>query len=123
MLGLEFDDVLIYNFFSNSPASLSAWRYTMGVPARTKQANVQQKPPPPPVLCSELKLLYVAVTRARRRCWIWDSGEVVDALKVSYKKKSYAQLISMKFSRSGVLDRSRTSRIRVCVTPGGPTCR
>ncbi|KAF8595241.1 P-loop containing nucleoside triphosphate hydrolase protein [Ceratobasidium sp. AG-I] len=71
--GLEFDDVLLYNFFSQSPAPASAWDYLLG--------NVRGNQAPPPVLCSELKLLYVAMTRARRRCWIWDSGEVISRLK------------------------------------------
>ncbi|KAJ1300868.1 hypothetical protein OPQ81_002507 [Rhizoctonia solani] len=71
--GLEFDDVLIYNFFSQSPAPIAAWEYISGT-TRWNQA-------PPPVLCSELKLLYVAVTRARRRCWIWDSGSLVEQLQ------------------------------------------
>ncbi|KAF8594602.1 P-loop containing nucleoside triphosphate hydrolase protein [Ceratobasidium sp. AG-I] len=78
--GLEFDDVLLYNFFSQSPASLSAWQYLLrGV--TPNQKSTQFSPPPPAVLCSELKLLYVAITRARRRCWIWDGGEVLSALK------------------------------------------
>ncbi|KAG8735089.1 hypothetical protein FRC10_011007 [Ceratobasidium sp. 414] len=74
--GLEFDDVLIYNFFSQSAAPPSAWDHLLGN-ARGNQA-------PPPVLCSELKLLYVAMTRARRRCWIWDSGELVSRLKTQW---------------------------------------
>ncbi|KAG8707146.1 hypothetical protein FRC11_007662, partial [Ceratobasidium sp. 423] len=71
--GLEFDDVLIYNFFSTSPAPPAAWEYISG--------TTRWSQPPPPVLCSELKLLYVAVTRARRRCWVWDSGTLVGHLQ------------------------------------------
>ncbi|EUC55290.1 glycosyl hydrolase family 39 domain protein [Rhizoctonia solani AG-3 Rhs1AP] len=74
--GLEFDDVLVYNFFSQSPAPIAAWEYLSG--------NTRWNQPPPPVLCSELKLLYVAVTRARRRCWIWDSGPLVDQLQTMW---------------------------------------
>ncbi|KAG8795770.1 hypothetical protein FRC12_009777 [Ceratobasidium sp. 428] len=74
--GLEFDDVLIYNFFSSSAAPLSAWEHLAGG-TRGNQA-------PPPVLCAELKLLYVAMTRARRRCWIWDSGELITKLKTQW---------------------------------------
>ncbi|KDN41117.1 hypothetical protein RSAG8_07671, partial [Rhizoctonia solani AG-8 WAC10335] len=70
--GLEFDDVLIYNFFSKSPAPVAAWEYISGT-TRWNQT-------PPPVLCSELKLLYVAVTQTRRRCWIWDSGPIITKL-------------------------------------------
>ncbi|CAE7144637.1 unnamed protein product [Rhizoctonia solani] len=74
--GLEFDDVLIYNFFSQSAAPATAWTHVMGT-ARGNQA-------PPPVLCSELKLLYVAATRARRRCWIWESDTAVSPLKTQW---------------------------------------
>ncbi|KAH7325422.1 hypothetical protein B0J17DRAFT_681298 [Rhizoctonia solani] len=77
--GLEFDDVLIYNFFSQSPAPVTAWEYLTGT-TRSNQS-------PPPVLCSELKSLYVAVTRARRRCWIWDSGPIIDELQVMWMKQ------------------------------------
>ncbi|KAG8731048.1 hypothetical protein FRC11_005260, partial [Ceratobasidium sp. 423] len=74
--GLEFDDVLIYNFFSQSVAPPAAWAHLLGN-ARGNQA-------PPPVLCSELKLLYVATTRARRRCWIWDSDDAISQLKTQW---------------------------------------
>ncbi|CAE6450559.1 unnamed protein product [Rhizoctonia solani] len=77
--GLEFDDVLVYNFFSQSPAPIAAWEYLSG--------NTRLNQPPPPVLCSELKLLYVAVTRARRRCWIWDSGPLVDQLQTMWMRQ------------------------------------
>ncbi|KAG8760322.1 hypothetical protein FRC11_000563 [Ceratobasidium sp. 423] len=36
---------------------------------------------PSPGLCSELKQLYVAVTRARHRCWLWDSGPIIEMMK------------------------------------------
>ncbi|CAE6528500.1 unnamed protein product [Rhizoctonia solani] len=77
--GLEFDDVLIYNFFSQSPAPIAAWEYLSG--------TTRWNQPPPPVLCSELKLLYVAVTRARRRCWVWDSGALVNQLQALWMKR------------------------------------
>ncbi|CEL56912.1 TPR and ankyrin repeat-containing protein 1 OS=Mus musculus GN=Trank1 PE=2 SV=3 [Rhizoctonia solani AG-1 IB] len=74
--GLEFDDVLIYNFFSQSAAPSAAWGYLAG--------NIRGNQAPPPVLCSELKLLYVATTRARRRCWIWDSDDAISQLKTQW---------------------------------------
>ncbi|ELU40337.1 glycosyl hydrolases family 39 domain-containing protein [Rhizoctonia solani AG-1 IA] len=46
----------------------------------------------PPVLCSELKLLYVAVTRARRRCWIWDSGILASQLQTEPASRVIGQL-------------------------------
>ncbi|THU96851.1 hypothetical protein K435DRAFT_754482 [Dendrothele bispora CBS 962.96] len=75
--GLEFNDVLLYNFFANSPAELSQWRVVLNalededlaVPDfdrnRSRYASI----------CSELKFLYVAITRARENIWIVDSSD------------------------------------------------
>ncbi|CAE6472733.1 unnamed protein product, partial [Rhizoctonia solani] len=82
--GLEFDDVLIYNFFSQSAAPPAAWAHLLGN-ARGNQA-------PPPVLCSELKLLYVATTRARRRCWIWDSDDAISQLKTEWTSRGLVRI-------------------------------
>ncbi|CAE6436866.1 unnamed protein product [Rhizoctonia solani] len=81
--GLEFDDVLIYNFFSESAAPPAAWAHLLGT-ARGNQA-------PPPVLCSELKMLYVATTRARRRCWIWDS-DAISQLKAQWVSRNLVKV-------------------------------
>ncbi|CAE6542887.1 unnamed protein product [Rhizoctonia solani] len=82
--GLEFDDVLIYNFFSQSAAPPAAWAHLLGT-TRGNQA-------PPPVLCSELKMLYVAATRARRRCWIWDSDTAISQLKTQWVNRSLVKI-------------------------------
>lgn len=34
-------------------------------------------------VCSELKFLYVGLTRARNHLWIWDSSPVAEFMKVS----------------------------------------
>ncbi|KAF8323810.1 hypothetical protein DL93DRAFT_2222704 [Clavulina sp. PMI_390] len=63
--GLEFDDVLLYNFFSSSPASTSKWRVVHSdVRDMDKYRTVE----------GELKRLYVALTRARYHCWIWEQA-------------------------------------------------
>ncbi|KAG8711949.1 hypothetical protein FRC08_015211 [Ceratobasidium sp. 394] len=77
--GLEFDDVLIYNFFTQSAASFEDWQFVTGLPEHKRKREHELVVPP--ALCLELKLLYVAITRARKRCWIWDSGETYDAMK------------------------------------------
>ncbi|KAG8706086.1 hypothetical protein FRC11_008525, partial [Ceratobasidium sp. 423] len=77
--GLEFDDVLLYNFFSSSE-SPEAWDFVHGVPLRVHRNDHDCIPPP--LLCAELKLLYVAITRARKHCWIWDHGHVHDAMQL-----------------------------------------
>jgi superfamily I DNA/RNA helicase len=85
--GLEFNDVLLYNFFSNSSASLSDWaavlseseldlsqsrlgHHRQGVLSqpRTDAAEIMD-------LCEDLKQLYVALTRARRRVIIFDDSD------------------------------------------------
>ncbi|KAG8738662.1 hypothetical protein FRC10_006609, partial [Ceratobasidium sp. 414] len=75
--GLEFDDVLIYNFFSHSTASVEDWQFISSPDDQSSKSELAA----PPVLCMELKMLYVAMTRARKRCWIWDSGEVANEMK------------------------------------------
>ena len=69
---------MLFNFFEDSTVDVSAWRVVLnalnvdqreGEPApdfnETKHAGV----------CSELKFLYVAVTRARKNLWIVDRSE------------------------------------------------
>ncbi|QRV91835.1 UvrD-like helicase carboxy-terminal domain protein [Ceratobasidium sp. AG-Ba] len=75
--GLEFDDILLYNFFSHSSASPKDWKLISEAFARDfdRSANMS------PALCIDLKMLYVAITRARKRCWIWDSGAVANQVK------------------------------------------
>ncbi|CAG8557521.1 4390_t:CDS:2, partial [Acaulospora colombiana] len=72
--GMEFNDVLLYNFFTDSPARLK-WRvilaalnnYTGGVQTFSIEKHY--------IISSELKHLYVAVTRARERIWIFDEND------------------------------------------------
>ncbi|CAG8831602.1 12643_t:CDS:2, partial [Racocetra persica] len=69
--GMEFNDVLLYNFFTDSPAG-QKWRlilsaiegYSGGMQALSYERHF--------ILSSELKHLYVAVTRAREHIWIFD---------------------------------------------------
>ncbi|KAG9097776.1 hypothetical protein FRC06_007202 [Ceratobasidium sp. 370] len=75
--GLEFDDILLYNFFAESD-SPSDWRFVHGLQTGTRWN--ERDSTPSLSLCNELKLLYVAITRARQRCLIWDHGHVIDAM-------------------------------------------
>ncbi|KAF8598550.1 P-loop containing nucleoside triphosphate hydrolase protein [Ceratobasidium sp. AG-I] len=84
--GVEFDDVIIYNFFSESEASILAWKKILKLSPEDHGERVTYHVSGPlpvisPVLCSELKQLYVAITRARHRCWLWDSGAAIDLMK------------------------------------------
>ncbi|GKA40041.1 UvrD-like helicase, ATP-binding domain, P-loop containing nucleoside triphosphate hydrolase, partial [Tanacetum coccineum] len=79
--GLEFQDVLLYNFFGTSPLK-DQWRVIYGY---MKKHNLLDEKLPqsfPPfdearhsLLCSELKQLYVAITRTRQRLWICENKE------------------------------------------------
>lgn len=66
---------VIYNFFMDSPLKESGWRT---IPQYTyKVLNIECKfhefdPQEHRLLCWELKQLYVAVTRARKRLWLFD---------------------------------------------------
>ncbi|CAG8526884.1 15115_t:CDS:10, partial [Dentiscutata heterogama] len=73
--GMEFSDVLLYNFFTDSPAGLK-WRVIEGSRNFSHENHY--------ILCSELKHLYVAVTRARQHIWIFDENN-----EVSYPIRTY----------------------------------
>ncbi|KAI6095427.1 hypothetical protein EV401DRAFT_1188199 [Pisolithus croceorrhizus] len=73
--GLEFDDVFLYNFFEDSTAAWSQWRIVLSecsdrdiVPSRDIGAS------PHSVLLSELKNLYVGITRACKKLYILDGS-------------------------------------------------
>ncbi|KAH6876648.1 hypothetical protein BKA70DRAFT_1576722 [Coprinopsis sp. MPI-PUGE-AT-0042] len=94
--GLEFDDVLLYKFFEDSLADLGQWRVVLNllgsdagrlsVPAprfdETRHAGI----------CSELKFLYVAITRARRNLWIVDCSEKAEPMKTLWTAKDNIQI-------------------------------
>ncbi|XBH98118.1 hypothetical protein VPH35_127679 [Triticum aestivum] len=79
--GLEFQDVLLYNIFSSSPLR-NKWRVVYGY---MKNKNILSSPEEIShpefdrnkhcLLCSELKQLYVAITRTRQRLWICETAD------------------------------------------------
>ncbi|KAM4028227.1 TPR and ankyrin repeat-containing protein 1 [Anomaloglossus baeobatrachus] len=91
--GLEFDDVLLYNFFTDSEAS-KEWRLIysftpaplknqgnqplLGVPLESACNSAQRPSDLDPqmhkMLNGELKQLYTAITRARVNLWIFDEN-------------------------------------------------
>ncbi|KAK0245331.1 hypothetical protein EDD85DRAFT_800629 [Armillaria nabsnona] len=86
--GLEFNDVLLYNFFADSSAGLAQWRVVLNA--------IEQDPrnPPPQFdhirhasICNELKSLYVAITRARENIWIADGSETGEPMRMFWTKK------------------------------------
>lgn len=90
--GLEFDDVFIYNFFTDSPADEKAWRVLTGwweqqhatedgVTSKSAASLAIPAPRSVPfskerhgILEEELKQLYTAVTRARVRVAMYDAS-------------------------------------------------
>jgi hypothetical protein len=101
--GLEFDGILLYNFFKNSKATEKTWRCVAKYMDRHKHKNMQtvegeMSPEEFQTYCngmkrklrgrakdfeetadrileSELKLLYTAITRAKSNVWIFDEDD------------------------------------------------
>ncbi|KAH9698658.1 UvrD-like helicase ATP-binding domain-containing protein [Citrus sinensis] len=91
--GLEFQDVLLYDFFGSSPIK-NLWRvvyeymkeqalFDSTLPGSFPSFNEAKHN----LLCSELKQLYVAITRTRQRLWIWENMEEFSKPMFDYWKK------------------------------------
>ncbi|XP_027077644.2 uncharacterized protein [Coffea arabica] len=91
--GLEFQDVLLYNFFGSSPLR-NQWRVVYEF-MNTKDLLDSCLPRSFPsfnharhsILCSELKQLYVAITRTRQRLWICENKEEFSKPMFDFWKK------------------------------------
>ncbi|XP_039054692.1 uncharacterized protein LOC120197159 [Hibiscus syriacus] len=89
--GLEFQDVLLYNFFSSSPLK-NHWRI---VYEYMKEQGILDAQCPFPsfkqgkhnIMCSELKQLYVGITRTRQRLWICENVKEFSEPVFNYWKK------------------------------------
>ncbi|KAH7840877.1 hypothetical protein Vadar_022824 [Vaccinium darrowii] len=95
--GLEFQDVLLYNFFGSSPLK-NQWRVIYEF---MKEQHLLDPGIYFPsfdearhnVLCSELKQLYVAITRTKQRLWICENLEDLSKPMFDYwKKKGLVQV-------------------------------
>ena len=76
--GLEFNDVIVCNFFAESTANWSLLHYLTTRSGRIEldeKKKFSEKNVMYSELCSDLKLLYTAVTRAKRSLIIYDSEE------------------------------------------------
>ncbi|CAG8456098.1 7109_t:CDS:10 [Funneliformis mosseae] len=71
--GMEFNDVLLYDFFTDSPVHLH-WRVILSVLDDYSEGIRDFNSDKHYILFSELKHLYVAITRARKRLWIFDKN-------------------------------------------------
>ncbi|KIO30551.1 hypothetical protein M407DRAFT_20439 [Tulasnella calospora MUT 4182] len=77
--GMEFNDVLLFNFFTDSPATVTDWRAMFLAQKEGRQFDHRRHS----ILQSELKSLYVGLTRARERVWVWEesgNGYIIEAL-------------------------------------------
>ncbi|KAA8532355.1 hypothetical protein F0562_032389 [Nyssa sinensis] len=91
--GLEFQDVLLYNFFGSSPFKRQ-WRI---IYAYMKEQDMLDSSASRSFssfdqarqngLCLELKLLYVAITRSRKRLWISENAKELSNPMFDYWKK------------------------------------
>ena len=64
---------MLYNFFGSSPASAAQWRVVETLNADPHKHRVIE---------SELKRLYVAITRARHSIWLWDPSNIAEPMLV-----------------------------------------
>ncbi|KAL2892242.1 TPR and ankyrin repeat-containing protein 1 [Bienertia sinuspersici] len=89
--GLEFEDVLLYNFFGSSPLK-DQWRLIyefmekklclLNSELYPSFTNARHN-----ILCHELKQLYVAITRTRQRLWIYEASDDFSSPMLDYWKR------------------------------------
>ncbi|KAH9921295.1 uncharacterized protein B0H18DRAFT_880310 [Fomitopsis serialis] len=92
--GLEFNDVLLYNFFADSTVDLSQWRVVLnalpqgsGEALRAPRFDDSRHNG----VCRELKILYVAITRARQNLWIADNSDKSEPMRILWGAKGQIQ--------------------------------
>ncbi|CAM8956395.1 unnamed protein product [Rhodiola kirilowii] len=114
--GLEFQDVLLYNFFASSPLK-NQWRVIYEymneqnlLDGASHVAFPSFNEAKHSLMCSELKQLYVAITRTRQRLWICENIEDFSKPMFDYWKKQC-------FVQVRVLDESLAQAMQVASTP------
>ncbi|KAH9924689.1 uncharacterized protein BXZ73DRAFT_50396 [Epithele typhae] len=83
--GLEFDDVLLYDFFRESTVDDSSWSWIL--PENGVSPDPEALAAVDHGLCRELKHLYVALTRARTTLWIVDTSSRAESFKDFFSVK------------------------------------
>ncbi|RDX51441.1 hypothetical protein OH76DRAFT_1481370 [Lentinus brumalis] len=86
--GLEFNDVLLYDFFEDSTVS-AQWHILHEV---SRHKDLDFAAGELAGICMELKHLYVAVTRARMNLWILDSFGAGEHLKRLWESKGLIEV-------------------------------
>ncbi|KAI6022557.1 hypothetical protein EDC04DRAFT_2936725 [Pisolithus marmoratus] len=99
--GLEFNDVLLYNFFEDSSVDLSRWRLVLAAvdgavegykPSQLQAPCFERDESRYVGLCRELKLLYVGITRARKNMWIVDKSDKGEPMRIFWTSRSQIQI-------------------------------
>ncbi|KAI5991852.1 hypothetical protein EDD15DRAFT_2368613 [Pisolithus albus] len=86
--GLEFDDVFLYNFFEDPIAASLQWHIvSMAHGDRDVLLSRDMGRSPHTVLCTELKNLYVGITRARKKLYLLDHSEKSEPMRELWSKK------------------------------------
>ncbi|KAG2096318.1 uncharacterized protein F5147DRAFT_818420 [Suillus discolor] len=87
--GMEFDDVLLYNFFEDSAVDLSQWRIVLNrVEGQRYAPNFERDEAQYARVCSELTLLYVGITRARKNLWIVDKSDRSEPMHIFWTSRN-----------------------------------
>ncbi|KAK7400973.1 hypothetical protein VNO78_12282 [Psophocarpus tetragonolobus] len=103
--GLEFQDVLLYNFFTSSPLQrrwgvIYDYMKEHHMLDSRSHKKISYEDSKHNVLCSELKQLYVAITRARNRLWIYEDSEDLSKPMFDYwKVKNLVQFNNLNSSQ------------------------
>eukprot|EP00741_Cyanophora_paradoxa_P024001 tig00021720_g23177.t1 len=111
--GLEFEDVLIFNFFADSPKpDESMWREAVsaaeeevlrraheaaGQPVEERTSKPKRVKPFDPLanrlVAAELKQLYTALTRAKAAVWIFDESDARNPMFYLFKSAEVVQIV------------------------------
>ncbi|KAA1475419.1 hypothetical protein DENSPDRAFT_842194 [Dentipellis sp. KUC8613] len=87
--GLEFDDVILWNFFEDSTVDMNRWRQLIEYALEIRPTFDEFKLAG---LSSELKFLYVAITRARKNLWIVDGSARCEDMKLYWESKGLVEI-------------------------------
>nr|GMC52182.1 uncharacterized protein LOC109161799 isoform X3 [Ipomoea batatas]GME21249.1 uncharacterized protein LOC109161799 isoform X3 [Ipomoea batatas] len=114
--GLEFQDVMLYNFIGSSPLR-NHWRIVYEYMKQRDLLDSEFHQCFPcfsearhAILCSELKQLYVAITRTRQRLWIYESVE-------EFSKPMFDYWMKMCLVEVREVDDSLAQAMRMASTP------
>ncbi|KAJ6456165.1 hypothetical protein C8R45DRAFT_1187129 [Mycena sanguinolenta] len=90
--GLEFNDVLLYNFFEDSTVGAAQWRVVLNALGTNGDISAPLFDPARHAsVCVELKFLYVAITRARNNVWIADTSAKGEPMRILWTSRDQIQ--------------------------------